>query len=231
VQGLDWNVTYSDAVINTTYTITALAPFTIGANEPNTVSWDTEINSVTAAPTSGTEGTPQNVTVSITTANTASGTPVIADLVTTAGAPVGVTTNGTITSNAATLTLSIPPTVADGDYKIQVTLLSNIGPIVDSSTSYTIGTLVSSLGPEGDLSIGTNVFNIQDNTTLGVRTFGIAKNRLPGSLSTASSYKLIIGSTEFTLTQNMFNANIYNYDVPDTYTADQIRNGLLVGII
>jgi hypothetical protein len=89
---------------------------------------------------------------------------------------------------------------------------------------------VNTLGTEGNLTLGTNAFNIQDNTSLGSWSFAIAKDKLPAAFAGATGYKLVIGSTEYTLAVNSFNSNLYQYDVPDTFTADQIRNGSLVAI-
>ncbi|NLB51648.1 MAG: hypothetical protein GX808_01755, partial [Syntrophomonadaceae bacterium] len=93
-----------------------------------------------------------------------------------------------------------------------------------------VSVVVNTLGTEGNLTTGTNAYNIQDNTSLGLWSFAIAKDKLPAAFAGATGYKLVIGSTEYTLDVNMFNSNLYQYDVPDTFTDDQIRNGSLVAI-
>jgi uncharacterized protein YjdB len=104
------------------------------------------------------------------------------------------------------------------------------GELQITITSASASITVSSLGLMGDLTVETNVYNIQDNSSLGVMTFGVAKDRLPGDLSSAVSYTLQLDDTAYELSQNMFNSNLYNVNVPDTYSVDDINDGLFIGV-
>lgn len=222
--GNNWNAIIPGAEYGTTYTITVISPLTISG--ASTVSW-TAPPVTPAAPTNPVQNDDANTFDWTNVAEYSNVTDYEYSL------DSGVTWN--------TCTVK-PINVGDvalvvGAVRVRVKADSATnrlaGAVLQSTQAYTVapeGILVSSLGAEGDLSVTANVFNIQDNSFAGLRTFGIAKDRLPELLKTANGYKLKIGTTEFTLEQNTFNTNLYNVSVSDSYTADQIRNGLLVGI-
>lgn len=127
-----------------------------------------------------------------------------------------------------------PPNLA-GDHTVLVRVAaSGINP-AGATTSLTFTTnvvsvVVSALGAEGDLTTADpNVYYIEAPLG-GLRSFGIRVDRLPAAFAGATGYKLVIDSTEYTLAANMFNAKIYQYDFPDTITADQIKGGSLRAI-
>ncbi|HQQ66928.1 MAG TPA: hypothetical protein PLO55_12410, partial [Thermotogota bacterium] len=83
------------------------------------------------------------------------------------------------------------------------------------------------LGPEGKLSLPTNVYNIIDNRSLlGVWSISFNKTRLPGQLKSGPSWKLTIQGTEYPFSQNTFDGDLHEVAIPDTVTGniEEIRN-------
>nr|HPH11892.1 hypothetical protein [Thermotogota bacterium] len=83
------------------------------------------------------------------------------------------------------------------------------------------------LGPEGKLSLPTNVYNIIDNRSLlGVWSISFNKTRLPGQLKSGPSWKLTIQGTEYLFKENEFAPEVHEVEIPDTVTGkiEEIRN-------
>lgn len=110
----------------------------LGDNPPNSPTAPA-IEGVAVSNNSHTAGSMQSVTISVTTKNVPNATTVSAQLTDSAGVtPVeGVdTTSSTISSNAATMSLSIPAGIGAGNYRIKVSITSL--NITDITTVYAI---------------------------------------------------------------------------------------------
>jgi non-canonical (house-cleaning) NTP pyrophosphatase len=104
------------------------------------------INTVTPSPDSNTVNNAQSVSVAITTSNVSDGTGVTASLVDSSKNALStpITASGTITGNAATLTLALPATLAAGDYFVEATVA---GITAASYSAYTVtSTMVTTNG-------------------------------------------------------------------------------------
>ena len=92
---------------------------------------------------------------------------------------------------------------------------------------------VKDLGTEGDnLEDPHNVYAIHDNSSLGVWTFIIVKDRLPDCLKDATAYELWIGDKCFSLEENKLKEGQFIVDIKsDDYTEEDIENGKLRGLL
>jgi len=93
------------------------------------------------------------------------------------------------------------------------------------------GVLLKNLGNEGDLSLSGNVYQIIDNRgTAAVWNVDILQSRLPEAFKNAEGWKLILGEKEYTFVQNIFNADMYGIEIPesDTGNINEIRNACFV---
>ncbi len=92
----------------------------------------------------------------------------------------------------------------------------------------TTSTLLRNLGHEGSLTEPANVYNIIDNRSiLGFWSISFLKSRLPEPFKSASGWRIVIEGQTHQFTQNPFNEDTYETDIPDTLTNDieEIRNG------
>ena len=83
------------------------------------------------------------------------------------------------------------------------------------------------LGPEGDLNLPTNVYNIIDNRGYsGMWSISFKKTRLPEPQRSGTSWKLTIQGTEYPFSQNTFDGDLHEVAIPDTVTGniEEIRN-------
>jgi len=92
----------------------------------------------------------------------------------------------------------------------------------------TTSVLLRNLGQEGALTEPGNVYNIIDNRGYsGMWSISFLKSRLPEPFKSASGWRITIKGQVFAFTQNLFNTDTYEANVPDTVTNDieEIRNG------
>lgn len=87
-------------------------------------------------------------------------------------------------------------------------------------------TRLRDLGPEGDLQDPNNVFVIIDNTNLGYWSVSLLQSRLPLEFANADTYTLTILNEVFTFSVNPFNNDMFEVNVRDLFTIEEVRDGL-----
>ncbi len=87
--------------------------------------------------------------------------------------------------------------------------------------------LLKELGSKGNVLEEGNVYNIFDDTAMGLYVVSIRVSRLPEVFEDAEGYVLKVGEKTYTLLQNMFNADIFEVNIPKSDATEQeLKDGL-----
>jgi len=90
---------------------------------------------------------------------------------------------------------------------------------------------LKNLGNKGNVLEEGNVYNIFDDTALGLYVVSVRVSRLPEVFEDAEGYVLKIGEKTYTLLQNMFNADIFEVNIPKSDATEQeLEDGLFSAI-